>query len=117
MLPGLTAAFFGNRFISFYEAINVNSAVTHLVGFLVLLATVQLWDLLQHNPRLQVISKTLSKDWDEVVGFLLIILVLLSGYAMTVSPMSSASVLKCLGFEIISLLPVQAGNEFWRKGT
>nr|XP_020031713.1 polycystic kidney disease protein 1-like 3 [Castor canadensis] len=71
------------RFISFYEAINVNSAVTHLVGFLVLLATVQLWDLLQHNPRLQVISKTLSKDWDEVVGFLLIILVLLSGYAMT----------------------------------
>ncbi|CAH7063542.1 Pkd1l3 [Phodopus roborovskii] len=72
-----------DRFISFYEALKVNSAVTHLMGFLVLLATVQLWDLLRHNARLLVISKTLNKAWDEVVGFGLIITVLLSSYAMT----------------------------------
>ncbi|XP_012868128.1 PREDICTED: polycystic kidney disease protein 1-like 3 [Dipodomys ordii] len=71
------------RFISFYEAVNVSCAVTHLVGFLVLLATVQLWNLLLHNPRLKVISNTLSKAWDEVVGFLLVILILLSSYAIT----------------------------------
>ncbi|ELW63050.1 Polycystic kidney disease protein 1-like 3 [Tupaia chinensis] len=70
------------RFISFCEAIKVNSAVIHLVGFLVLLATIQLWNLLCHNPRLQVISRTLSNAWDEVVGFLLIILILLTGYAI-----------------------------------
>ncbi|XP_045666179.1 polycystic kidney disease protein 1-like 3 [Ursus americanus] len=71
------------RFISFYEAIKVNSAVLHLMGFLVLLATVQLWNLLQRNPRLQVIGRSLSEAWDEVVGFLLVILILLTGYAIT----------------------------------
>nr|XP_045746772.1 polycystic kidney disease protein 1-like 3 [Mirounga angustirostris] len=71
-----------DRFISFYEAIKVNSAVVHLIGFLVLLAIVQLWNLLHHHPRLQVIGRTLSKAWDEVVGFLLVILILLTGYAI-----------------------------------
>ncbi|CAO2609909.1 Polycystic kidney disease protein 1-like 3, partial [Lemmus lemmus] len=72
-----------DRFISFYEALKVNSAVTHLMGFLVLLATVQLWDILRHNAQFQVISKTLNKAWDEVVGFILLIVILLSSYAMT----------------------------------
>nr|XP_042133608.1 polycystic kidney disease protein 1-like 3 isoform X1 [Peromyscus maniculatus bairdii] len=72
-----------DRFISFSEALKVNAAVTHLMGFLVLLVTVQLWDLLRQNAQLQVISKTLNKAWDEVVGFLLIIIILLSSYAMT----------------------------------
>uniref|UniRef100_A0A671EH09 Polycystin 1 like 3, transient receptor potential channel interacting n=1 Tax=Rhinolophus ferrumequinum TaxID=59479 RepID=A0A671EH09_RHIFE len=71
-----------DRFINFYEAIKVNSAVIHLMGFLVLLATVQLWNLLHHNPRLQIIHRTLSKAWDEVVSFLLVILILLTGYAI-----------------------------------
>ncbi|NP_001034789.2 polycystin-1-like protein 3 isoform a precursor [Mus musculus] len=72
-----------DRFISFYEALRVNSAVTHLRGFLLLFATVRVWDLLRHHAQLQVINKTLSKAWDEVLGFILIIVVLLSSYAMT----------------------------------
>ncbi|CAI9161872.1 unnamed protein product [Rangifer tarandus platyrhynchus] len=71
-----------DRFINFCEAVKVNSAVIHLMGFLVLLATVQLWSLLYQNPRLRVIGRTLSKAWDEVVGFLLVILILLTGYAI-----------------------------------
>uniref|UniRef100_A0A8C9DH02 Polycystin 1 like 3, transient receptor potential channel interacting n=1 Tax=Prolemur simus TaxID=1328070 RepID=A0A8C9DH02_PROSS len=71
-----------NRFISFYEAAKVNSAAIHLAGFLVLLATVQLWNLLHRNARLQVIGRTLSKAWGEVAGFLLIILILLTSYAI-----------------------------------
>lgn len=63
----------------------MNSAVIHLMGFLVLLATVQLWTLLHLHPRLQVIGRTLTKAWDEVVGFLLVIVILLTGYAMAVS--------------------------------
>uniref|UniRef100_A0A8C6RIQ7 Polycystic kidney disease 1 like 3 n=1 Tax=Nannospalax galili TaxID=1026970 RepID=A0A8C6RIQ7_NANGA len=72
-----------DRFVNFHEALQVSSAVIYLMGFLVLLATVQLWDLLRHNPQFQVISKTMNKAWDEVVGFLLIILILLTSYAMT----------------------------------
>ncbi|XP_075392848.1 polycystin-1-like protein 3 [Tenrec ecaudatus] len=69
-------------FISFCEAVQMSSAVIHLQGFLVLLATVQLWSLLRHDPRLQVIGSALSRAWDEVVGFLLTILLLLTSYAM-----------------------------------
>uniref|UniRef100_G1R164 Polycystin-1-like protein 3 n=1 Tax=Nomascus leucogenys TaxID=61853 RepID=G1R164_NOMLE len=81
-----------DRFISFYEAVKANSAATHLVGFLVLLATVQLWNLLRHSPRLRVISRTLSQAWDEVVGFLLIILILLTGYAIAFNLLFGCSI-------------------------
>ncbi|XP_024306022.1 polycystin-1-like protein 3 isoform X1 [Homo sapiens] len=81
-----------DRFISFYEAVKVNSAATHLVGFPVLLATVQLWNLLRHSPRLRVISRTLSRAWDEVVGFLLIILILLTGYAIAFNLLFGCSI-------------------------
>ncbi|XP_070940970.1 polycystin-1-like protein 3 isoform X4 [Macaca nemestrina] len=81
-----------DRFISFREAVKVNSAATYLVGFLVLLATVQLWNLLRHSPRLRVISRTLSRAWDEVVGFLLIILILLTGYAIAFNLLFGCSI-------------------------
>lgn len=75
------------------------------MGFLVLLATVRLWNLMHHIPRLQVIGTTLSKAWDEVVGFLLVILILLTGYAIAVSPHSQClSFPKCSGLGI-TLLP------------
>uniref|UniRef100_A0A2K5ISM7 Polycystin-1-like protein 3 n=1 Tax=Colobus angolensis palliatus TaxID=336983 RepID=A0A2K5ISM7_COLAP len=81
-----------DRFISFHEAVKVNSAATHLVGFLVLLATVQLWNLLRHSPRLRVISRTLSRAWDEVVGFLLVILILLTGCAVAFNLLFGCSI-------------------------
>ncbi|KAM8776480.1 LOW QUALITY PROTEIN: polycystin-1-like protein 3 [Rhynchonycteris naso] len=71
-----------DRFISFQEAVKVNSAVIHLMGFLVPLGTVQLWNLLHCNPRLWVTGRTLNQAWGEVVGFLLVILILLTGYAI-----------------------------------
>ncbi|XP_053522580.1 polycystic kidney disease protein 1-like 3 [Artibeus jamaicensis] len=74
-----------DRFINFYEAVKVNSAVIHLVGFLLLLATVRLWNLLHHNSRLQVIGRTLNKAWSEMVGFMLVILILLTGYAIALN--------------------------------
>lgn len=88
-----------HRFISFSEAVTVNSAIIYLMSFLVLLATVQLWNLLHHNPRLRVIDRTLSKARDEVMGFLLVILILLTGYAIAVSPLSQCLFLSAVVLE------------------
>lgn len=104
----LSVCFPWYRFINFYEAVKVNSAVIHLMGFLVLLATVQLWSLLYQNPRLQVIDRTLSKAWDEVVGFLLVILILLTGYAIAVSTRPSVSCPECCGLGV-TLLSLKKG--------
>ncbi|XP_044515307.1 polycystic kidney disease protein 1-like 3 [Gracilinanus agilis] len=71
-----------SRFTNLQEIVQVTAALTYLIGFLILLTTIRLWSLLRLNPRLHVISTTLKRAWDEVFGFLLIILILLTGYSI-----------------------------------
>ncbi|XP_074068655.1 polycystin-1-like protein 3 [Macrotis lagotis] len=71
-----------SRFINFHKTVQMTTALTYLLGFLILLANIRLWTLLRLDPRLQVIGTTLKRIWDEVVGFLLIILILLTGYSI-----------------------------------
>uniref|UniRef100_A0A8C4Y6I6 Polycystin 1 like 3, transient receptor potential channel interacting n=1 Tax=Gopherus evgoodei TaxID=1825980 RepID=A0A8C4Y6I6_9SAUR len=70
------------RFVSYYEIAQVASALTYLLAFLVALAMGKLWNLLCLNPRMHLISSTLRRAWQEVLGFLLMLLVLLAGYSM-----------------------------------
>ncbi|XP_065272844.1 polycystin-1-like protein 3 [Emys orbicularis] len=71
-----------SRFVSFYETAQVASALTYLLAFLVALATGKLWNLLRLSPRMHLISGTLRRAWQEVLGFLLVLLLLLVGYSM-----------------------------------
>ncbi|XP_030437861.1 polycystic kidney disease protein 1-like 3 [Gopherus evgoodei] len=71
-----------SRFVSYYEIAQVASALTYLLAFLVALAMGKLWNLLCLNPRMHLISSTLRRAWQEVLGFLLMLLVLLAGYSM-----------------------------------
>uniref|UniRef100_A0A674K207 PLAT domain-containing protein n=1 Tax=Terrapene triunguis TaxID=2587831 RepID=A0A674K207_9SAUR len=71
-----------SRFVSFYETAQVASALTYLLAFLVTLATGKLWNLLRLSPRMHLISGTLRRAWQEVLGFLLVLLLLLVGYSM-----------------------------------
>ncbi|XP_044284043.1 polycystic kidney disease protein 1-like 3 [Varanus komodoensis] len=69
------------RFISFQETVEVDSALTYLIAFLIALATVKLWKLLQLHSRMRLITETLRKGWDKALGLLVALLVLLTGYA------------------------------------
>nr|XP_060644255.1 polycystin-1-like protein 3 [Anolis sagrei ordinatus] len=71
-----------HRFLSLYEMAEVDAAVTYLIAFLVALATVKLWNLLRLNARMQIITQTLQAAWEDLLGFLLVLLVLLAGYSM-----------------------------------
>uniref|UniRef100_A0ABM5EUS6 LOW QUALITY PROTEIN: polycystin-1-like protein 3 n=1 Tax=Pogona vitticeps TaxID=103695 RepID=A0ABM5EUS6_9SAUR len=71
-----------HQFISFYGMAEVDSALTYLIAFLLALTTVKLWNLLRLSPRMYLITQTLQKAWDEVMGFLLVLLVLLAGYSI-----------------------------------
>ncbi|KAG6940801.1 polycystin 1 like 3, transient receptor potential channel interacting, partial [Chelydra serpentina] len=82
-----------SRFVSFYETAQVASALTYLLAFLVALATGKLWHLLRLNPRMHLISSTLHRAWQEVLGFLLVLLVLLAGYSMTCNLLFGWSIL------------------------
>ncbi|XP_077166491.1 polycystin-1-like protein 3 isoform X9 [Paroedura picta] len=70
-----------SRFVQVSEMANTDAALNYLLAFLVALSTVKLCNLLHLNPRLHLITRTLQKAWDEVLGFLLTLLGLLIGYA------------------------------------
>ncbi|KAJ1083633.1 hypothetical protein NDU88_003790 [Pleurodeles waltl] len=72
-----------SRFVSFYETGTVDSALGYTIAFEVSVATVKLWNLLNVNPRLHLITSTLCKAWDEIKGFLVAIFVLLVAYSIT----------------------------------
>ncbi|XP_078525795.1 polycystin-1-like protein 3 isoform X2 [Lissotriton helveticus] len=72
-----------SRFVSFYETGTVDSALGYVIAFQVSVATVKLWNLLNINPRLHLITSTLCKAWDEIKGFLLVIFVMLVAYSIT----------------------------------
>ncbi|XP_042293729.1 polycystic kidney disease protein 1-like 3 [Sceloporus undulatus] len=71
-----------HQFLSLYEVAEMDATVTHLIAFLVALATVKLWNLLRLNPRMQLITQTLQAAWEDLLGFLLMQLVLLAGYSI-----------------------------------
>lgn len=99
----------------------MNLAVIHLMGFLVLLATVQLWNLLCQISGLQVIGRAHSKAWAEVQGFLLVILMLPTGYDIAVStrfqclslPKFSAVGITLLPLEEVTLWKTVSGSWHW----
>uniref|UniRef100_A0A8D0GJT6 Uncharacterized protein n=1 Tax=Sphenodon punctatus TaxID=8508 RepID=A0A8D0GJT6_SPHPU len=88
-----------SRFVSFSEIMKVDSAFTYLIAFLVSVATVKLWNLLQLNPRMLLITQTLHKAWDELLGFLVALGVLLVGYAMTCNCMFGWSIVNFKTFQ------------------
>ncbi|XP_030060934.1 polycystic kidney disease protein 1-like 3 [Microcaecilia unicolor] len=71
-----------SRFVSFYETATIERAYIYLMAFLVSLATIKLWSLLQLNPKLHLITMTLRRIWQELSGFLFIILLLLVAYSI-----------------------------------
>ncbi|XP_029466522.1 polycystic kidney disease protein 1-like 3 [Rhinatrema bivittatum] len=72
-----------SRFVSFYETATIERAHVYLTAFLVSLATVKLWSMLQLNPKLHLISMTLRRAWQEMSGFLLVFLLMLVAYSVT----------------------------------
>uniref|UniRef100_H9GDF0 Polycystin 1 like 3, transient receptor potential channel interacting n=1 Tax=Anolis carolinensis TaxID=28377 RepID=H9GDF0_ANOCA len=81
------------RFISLYEMAEVDAAITYLIAFLLALATVKLWNLLRLNARMQIITQTLQAAWEDLLGFLLVLLVLLAGYSMACNLLFGWSIL------------------------
>nr|XP_056718403.1 polycystic kidney disease protein 1-like 3 [Euleptes europaea] len=70
-----------SRFVRISEVAKADTALTYSIAFLVALTTIKLWNLLRLNPRMYLITRTLRKAWDQILGFLLTLLVLLTGYA------------------------------------
>ncbi|KAE8608584.1 hypothetical protein XENTR_v10011539 [Xenopus tropicalis] len=71
------------RFVSFYETAIGESIHGYSIAFLVSLMTAKLWSLLSLNPNLHLIMVTLRKAWDEIIYFLIAIIIIIVAYSIT----------------------------------
>lgn len=83
------------RHASFHETATADGVLGYLIAFLVLLATVKLWHLLRLNPKLQMISATLRRAWNDISGFLIVMTIMLSAYSIAVSNLELNSICVC----------------------
>ncbi|XP_053369297.1 polycystic kidney disease protein 1-like 2 [Clarias gariepinus] len=67
---------------SFYETATADGVLGYLIAFLVLLATVKLWHLLRLNPKLQMITATLRRAWNDISGFIIVMTIMLLAYSI-----------------------------------
>lgn len=72
------------RHASFHETAAADGVLGYLVAFLVLLATVKLWHLLRLNPKLQMITATLRRAWNDISGFLIVMTIMFLAYSIAV---------------------------------
>ncbi|KAI5608598.1 polycystic kidney disease protein 1-like 2, partial [Silurus asotus] len=67
---------------SFHETAAADGVLGYLIAFLVLLATVKLWHLLRLNPKLQMITATLRRAWNDISGFLIVMTIMVLAYSI-----------------------------------
>lgn len=77
--------FLPNSSINFSETARADAVLGYLIAFLVLLSTVKLWHLLRLNPKLNMITSTLSRAWGDISGFITVIAVMFLAYSIAVS--------------------------------
>ncbi|MCJ8737360.1 hypothetical protein PDJAM_G00023180 [Pangasius djambal] len=67
---------------SFHETAAADGVLGYLIAFLVLLATVKLWHLLRLNPKLQMITATLHRAWNDISGFIIVMTIMFLAYSI-----------------------------------
>ncbi|XP_074551429.1 polycystin-1-like protein 2 [Halichoeres trimaculatus] len=72
-----------DQFPSFYETAAADSTLQYLIAFLVLLSTIKMWHLFRLNPKMNLISATLTRAWNDISGFLLIIVIMVLAYSLS----------------------------------
>ncbi|XP_024919442.1 polycystic kidney disease protein 1-like 2 [Cynoglossus semilaevis] len=70
-----------DQFASFSETASADSQLQYLIAFLVLLATIKLWHLLGINPKMNMLTATLQRAWEDLSGLILIIMIMFIAYS------------------------------------
>ncbi|XP_076879791.1 polycystin-1-like protein 2 isoform X2 [Brachyhypopomus gauderio] len=71
-----------DQYASFHETAVTDAVLGYLIAFLVLLATIKLWHLLRLNPKLNMITATLRRAWNDISGFIVVITIMFLAYSI-----------------------------------
>uniref|UniRef100_A0A6Q2YTG2 Polycystic kidney disease 1 like 2a n=1 Tax=Esox lucius TaxID=8010 RepID=A0A6Q2YTG2_ESOLU len=71
-----------DQFASFQDTANADATLGYLIAFLVLLATIKLWNLLRLNPKLHMMTAVIQRAWTDLSGLILIMIIMLLAYSI-----------------------------------
>uniref|UniRef100_A0A4W4GFP4 Polycystic kidney disease 1 like 2a n=1 Tax=Electrophorus electricus TaxID=8005 RepID=A0A4W4GFP4_ELEEL len=71
-----------DQYAGFHETAIADAVLGYLIAFLVLLATIKLWHLLRLNPKLNMITATLRRAWNDISGFIVVITIMFLAYSI-----------------------------------
>ncbi|KAL4613536.1 polycystic kidney disease protein 1-like 2 [Arapaima gigas] len=70
-----------DQFVSFYNTAVADSVLGYLIAFLVLLSTVKMWHLMRLNSKINMITDTLKRAWNDISGFIIIMTIMFLAYS------------------------------------
>ncbi|KAJ7986099.1 hypothetical protein DPEC_G00347290 [Dallia pectoralis] len=71
-----------DQFASFHDTANSDATLGYLIAFLVLLATMKLWNLLRLNPKLHMMTAAVHRIWTDISGLILTMVIMLLAYSI-----------------------------------
>ncbi|XP_062869468.1 polycystin-1-like protein 2 [Trichomycterus rosablanca] len=71
-----------DHFPSFYDTATADDVLGYILAFLILLATVKMWHLMRLNSKLNLITCTLQRAWNDISSFIVVITIMFLAYSV-----------------------------------
>ncbi|XP_060741700.1 polycystin-1-like protein 2 [Tachysurus vachellii] len=71
-----------DQFPSFYSTASADSCLGNILAFLILMATVKMWHLMRLNSKLNLITCTLRRAWNDISSFIVVLIIMVLAYSI-----------------------------------
>lgn len=75
---------FCTSFPSFYSTASADATLGYILAFLILLGTVKMWHLMRLNSKLNLITCTLQRAWNDISSFIVVLIIMILAYSIVV---------------------------------
>ncbi|KAK3561831.1 hypothetical protein QTP86_017067, partial [Hemibagrus guttatus] len=100
-----------DHFPSFYDTASADASLGYILAFLILLGTVKMWHLMRLNSKLNLITCTLKRAWNDISSFIVVLIIMVLAYS-TVSNLLFGWILytyKTLHDSALAIIALQLG--------
>ncbi|KAB5558804.1 hypothetical protein PHYPO_G00021410 [Pangasianodon hypophthalmus] len=71
-----------DHFPSFYDTASADASLGYILAFLILLSTIKMWHLMRLNSKLNLITRTLQRAWNDISSFIVVLIIMVLAYSI-----------------------------------
>ncbi|XP_046713583.1 polycystic kidney disease protein 1-like 2 [Silurus meridionalis] len=71
-----------DSFPSFYDTASADTSLGYILAFLILLATIKMWHLMRLNTKLNLITCTLKRAWNDISSYIVVLVIMILAYSI-----------------------------------